>query len=89
MLWAGVSTNVLIRRGRILQVLFCWKKPEKTDRNVGTEQPPWRLQVGKDSHVLCVIFGTALVETLHFSQDKIQGKVDVISKKECIQMSYL
>lgn len=44
-------------------------------------------KLGKEFHVLLVIFGTALAETLRFHQDKIQRKVDVISTMGCIQMT--
>lgn len=54
MLWAGVSTNVLIRWRRKLQVLFCRgkKKVGKTDGKVDAELPPLQLEVGQS--LLCV-----------------------------------
>lgn len=69
---AGVSTNVLIRWGRKLQVLFCWGKKQcgKTDVEVGAELHPRQLQVGQS--LSCVassdIWNSALrqTQTLHF-----------------------
>lgn len=75
MLWAGVSTNVLIRWGRKLQVLFCWgkKKCGKTDGKVGAQLHPRQLQVGQSLSVsVCVassdIWNSAhrQTQTLHF-----------------------